>query len=186
MLKLGYLNFNLISSSINIKTKLTMKKVFFTALLIIGVTFASQAQLISKNAIGLRIGDSNGFGTELNYQRGLSESTRLELGLGWSSHKDYSAFKLTGLHQWVWNIDGGFNWYAGVGGGVASISFDRDFFPDNRSRSETFAFAAGDIGIEYNFDIPLLLSLDFRPEFGFGDYRDDLNFDIALGIRYQF
>ena len=45
---------------------------------------------------------------------------------------------------------------------------------------------AGDIGIEYNFDIPLLLSLDFRPEFGFGDYNDDLDLDIALGIRYQF
>jgi hypothetical protein len=31
---------------------------------------------------------------------------------------DDNAIKLTGLYQWVWNIDGGFNWYAGVGGGV--------------------------------------------------------------------
>ncbi len=30
----------------------------------------------------------------------------------------------------------------------------------------TIFFAAGDIGIEYNFDIPLQLSLDFRPEIG--------------------
>ncbi|NNJ80558.1 MAG: hypothetical protein HKP11_00040, partial [Flavobacteriaceae bacterium] len=52
--------------------------------------------------------------------------------------------------------------------------------------AETFLIAAGDIAIEYDFDIPLLLSLDFRPEFGFGDYRDDVDFDIALGIRYQF
>ena len=51
---------------------------------------------------------------------------------------------------------------------------------------ETFIFAAGDIGIEYNFDIPLQLSLDFRPELGFGNYSDDLDFDIALGIRYRF
>ena len=49
-----------------------------------------------------------------------------------------------------------------------------------------FALAAGDVGIEYNFDIPLLLSLDFRPEFGLDDYGDDVDFDIALGIRYQF
>ena len=25
-----------------------------------------------------------------------------------------------------------------------------------------------------------------RPELGFGDFRDDLDFDIALGLRYQF
>lgn len=50
-------------------------------------------------------------------------------------------------------------------------------------------FAAGHIGIEYNLDIPLLLSLDFRPEMGFGDEtydNDDLDLDIALSIRYQF
>jgi len=46
-----------------------------------------------------------------------------------------------------------------------------------------------DIGIEYNFDIPLLLSLDFRPEIELQDYKnfsDNFDFDIALGIRYQF
>ena len=69
----------------------------------------------------------------------------------------------------------------GVGGGVGSYSFDNKNFDD-----ETFIFAAGDIGIEYNFYIPLQLSLDARPELGFGDYRDDLDFDIALGIRYRF
>jgi hypothetical protein len=47
-------------------------------------------------------------------------------------------------------------------------------------------FVAGNVGIEYIFDIPLLLSLDFRPELGFGDFNDDLDFDIALGIRYRF
>ena len=50
-----------------------------------------------------------------------------------------------------------------------------------------FTLLAGDIGIEYNFNIPLLLSLDMRPEIGFNDdFSDDLDFDIALGIRYQF
>jgi hypothetical protein len=34
-------------------------------------------------------------------------------------------------------------------------------------------FAAGDIGIEYNFDIPLLISLDFRPEFGGSGYYNN-------------
>ena len=73
---------------------------------------------------------------------------------------------------------------AGVGGGFASYSIDN--LPMGSDDSDTSLFAAGDIGIEYNFEIPLLISLDFRPEIGFGDFNDDVDFDIALGLRYQF
>ena len=52
--------------------------------------------------------------------------------------------------------------------------------------SGTGLFAAGDIGIEYSFDIPLQLSLDFRPEIGNNDFTDNTIFDIAFSIRYQF
>ncbi len=161
-----------------------MKKTFFIiALLFIGV-FSANAQDISKNAIGLRLGDSDGFGTEISYQRALGGNNRLELDLGIRNGKGYDGFKATGLYQWVWQLEGRFNWFAGVGGGLGSYSFDSNL--PNGDDSETFIFAAGDIGIEYNFDIPLMLSLDIRPEFGFGDFRDDLDFDVALGIRYQF
>jgi hypothetical protein len=48
-------------------------------------------------------------------------------------------------------------------------------------------FCCRDIGIEYNFDIPLLISLDFRPEFGGnGYYKNNYGSDIALGLKYQF
>ncbi|MDA0176563.1 MULTISPECIES: hypothetical protein [Mesoflavibacter] len=160
-----------------------MKNLFITTLAILGFATFSYAQNISPNAIGLRLGDSDGFGAEVSYQRALGDNNRLEADLGWRTGNNYDGFKLAGLYQWVWNIDGGFNWYAGVGGGLGSYSYD---LPNVNDDSETFVFAAGDVGIEYDFDIPLLLSLDFRPEFGFGDYRDDLDFDIALGIRYQF
>ena len=159
-----------------------------TTILILSALFtfvlSSNAQGISDNAIGLRLGDNDGFGTEVNYQRGLTENNRLEFGLSWHSNNDVNAFKIVGLYQWVWTLDGNFNWYVGAGGGVGHISFDNDFPGD--LDNETFILAAGDIGIEYNFDIPLLLSLDVRPEIGFGDYRDDFDFDLALGIRYQF
>lgn len=143
------------------------------------------AQDISKNAIGLRIGDSDGFGTEITYQRGLSENNRLEVDLGWRSGDNYDGFRLTGIYQWVWNLENQFNWYAGVGGGLASFSYDNipQTFDDD---GETYIYAAGQIGLEYDFDFPLILSLDIRPEFGFGDFNDDLDLDIALGIRYQF
>ena len=158
-----------------------MRKLFLLSISIIAFTLNANSQEIADNALGLRLGDSDGFGAEISYQRALSDYNRLEFGLGWRDKSDYSAIRAVGLYQWVWELDGNFNWYAGVGGGFASFSFD-----NNDIDGETALFVAGDIGIEYNFDIPLLLSLDFRPELGFGDLNGDLDFDIALGIRYQF
>jgi len=161
-----------------------MKKILFTLAIIVSFTVASQAQDISKHAIGVRLSDSKGFGAEANYQLRLSEKNRLEFGLAARNNKKTDAFKAIGIYQWVWNIDGGLNWYTGPGVGVGQIIFDDKHF-DDRS-TETFAFAAGDIGMEYNFDFPLLISIDFRPELGFGDYRNDVVFDIGLSARYQF
>ncbi|WP_435412737.1 hypothetical protein [Psychroserpens mesophilus] len=161
-----------------------MKRLCLVAIAFFGFITASSAQDISDNAIGIRLGDSDGFGAEISYQRALGDNNRLELDLGLRSGNNYDGFKLAGLYQWVWQLDGNFNWYAGAGGGIGSYSFDN--VPRGFDDSETFLFLAGDIGIEYNFDIPLQLSIDARPEFGFGDYRDDLDFDIALGVRYRF
>ena len=164
-----------------------MKKLFLLSVALLGFTFLTNAQDISENAIGLRLGDSDGLGAEISYQHALGQNNRLEVDFGWRDGNNYDGFKLAGLYQWVWSLDGNFNWYAGVGGGLGSFSFDN--LPPGVDDSDTFIFAAGDIGIEYNFDIPLLISLDFRPEIGFGDDlydNDDLDFDIALGIRYQF
>jgi len=167
-----------------------MKKVLLSAFLLIGLAFSAQAQ--EKNALGLRLGDNDGFGGEISYQRSLGTGNRLELDLGWRDSDYYDAIKLAALYQWVWNIEGGFNWYAGVGGGLGTWDFKDGRFPgyyNGDKDSGTFLFVAGDLGIEYNFDIPLQLSLDFRPELYFGDddYREN-NFgpDIALGIRFKF
>lgn len=161
-----------------------MKKRFFLIIAILGFGFTATAQEISNNAIGIRIGDNDGFGAEISYQKALGENNRLELDLGLRSGSNYNGFKLAGLYQWVWVLEGDFNWYAGAGGGLGNYSYD---LPSPlKDESETFLFVAGNIGIEYNFDIPLALSLDARPEIGFGDFRDDLDFDIALGIRYKF
>ncbi len=161
-----------------------MKKTFLVVLAFIGFAVTVHAQGIADNALGIRVGDNDGIGTEVNYQRALGENNRLEVGLGWNSGDNVDVFKLTGLYQWVFVLDGNFNWYVGAGGGVGQVNFDSGFQGGNDD--ETFFFASGDIGIEYNFNIPLLLSLDFRPEIGFGDYRDDFDFDLGLGIRYQF
>ena len=157
-----------------------MKKLLLFATILFG--FIANAQNISVNALGLRLGSNNGFGSEISYQRKLSFKNRLELDLGWRSSHSINATKLTGLYQWVWDIDQEFNWYAGFGGGLGSWSTE-----DTANKSGTFLYAAGTIGIEYNFDFPLQLSLDLRPEIGGNGYYDD-NFgtDLALGLRYKF
>ena len=165
-----------------------MKKIILSAIMLFGLAFTAQAQDIAKNALGLRLGDNNGFGGEVSYQRGLNQKNRLEFDLGWRNSSDVDAIKAVGLYQWVWNIDGGFNWYAGVGAGIAA--WDHDYYNGNvkYNDSGTYVFAAGDIGIEYGFkEVPILLSLDARPEIGSGYYDDDnFGFDVGLGIKFKF
>ncbi|RMZ50289.1 hypothetical protein EB822_09195 [Flavobacteriaceae bacterium PRS1] len=158
-----------------------MKKGLLLSIALIGFAFTMNAQYIASNAIGLRLGDSDGFGAEISYQTRVRDTNRLEFGLGWSDNNNITAIRIIGLYQWVWKLDGSFNWYAGFGGGLASLNSNNNLFDD-----ETALFVAGDIGIEYSFEIPLLISLDFRPEIGFGKINKDLDFDIALGLRYQF
>jgi hypothetical protein len=168
-----------------------MKKVLITGLLFFLTSLNTEAQSISKNALGLRLGDNDGFGGEVSYQRALSKKNRFEADFGWRNNSVVNAIKVVGLYQWVWNIDGGFNWYAGVGGGLGSWNYNqryKDSFKYNINDEDkgVYFFAAGDIGIEYNFDIPLMLSLDLRPELYINGYGNSFGPDIALGVRYQF
>ncbi len=162
-----------------------MKNLVFILALVFGTFTQMEAQSISKHALGIRAGDDDGFdslGAEVSYQLSLQDSKRLEFDLGIRTGDGYDAFKVVGLFQCVMPLDNSFHWYVGAGGGLGNVSVDN-------GGSNTFALVAGDIGIEYNFRIPLLLSLDLRPEFGLGDdgfYGDGFDFDLGLGIRYQF
>jgi len=158
-----------------------MKNLFIYSLLLFGI-YSLSAQEISDNTIGLRLGSNKGFGTEISYQMKLNSENRAEFNLGWRTSNNVSAMKLNGLYQWVWPLEQGFNWYAGVGGGLGSFSNS-----NTNGGSGTFIFASGDIGIEYNFDFPLQASLDLRPEIGGNGYfENSFGTDIALGIRYKF
>lgn len=164
-----------------------MKKQFIFGLMLFSIALTSYSQNISKNALGFRLGSNDGFGGEISYQRKIATDNRLEFDLGFRNSNNIDAFKIAGLYQWVMPIEKNFNWYVGVGGGLGSWSYKQDKY--GYSDSGTFFFAAGDIGIEYNFDIPLQISLDFRPELyaNSNGYRSN-NFgsDIGLGLRYRF
>ncbi|GMN08953.1 hypothetical protein MTsPCn9_05910 [Croceitalea sp. MTPC9] len=169
-----------------------MRIITFITLLFVFATINLQAQSISDHSLGLRLGDSDGFGAEISYQKSIGRLNRAEFNLGFRDSREFDAFKLAGVYQWVHQIDGGFNWYYGVGGGLGNADFEpvpnnnNGFSDDNDG---LFVFAAGNLGLEYDFDIPLLISLDIRPEIGiigFDGFDNDFLFDIALGLRYQF
>jgi len=161
-----------------------MKITTFLSIVFLLTAMGTNAQNIAEHTLGLRLGDSDGFGAEISYQKSIGRYNRAEFNLGWRDSREFDAFKLAGVYQWVRNIDGGFNWYYGVGGGIGNADFE-----DEDDEDGTFIFAAGNLGIEYAFDFPLLLSIDMRPEIGllgFEDFDNGFLFDFAIGLRYQF
>ena len=171
-----------------------MKNITFILVLLSFVTIHLQAQDVSNHTLGLRIGDSDGFGAEISYQKAIQRVNRVEFNLGFrNSSREFDAFKISGIYQWVHEIDRGFNWYYGFGGGLGSVDFKPVPNNNNNGFSDDddgfFLFVAGEIGVEYNFDIPLLISLGTRPEIGiigFDGFDNNFLFDVALGLRYQF
>ncbi|MEQ9262112.1 MAG: hypothetical protein RLP14_03015 [Owenweeksia sp.] len=175
-----------------------MKKLILAALFTIAVAApAAFAQNISQNAIGVRLEGDDGIGPEISYQRALGDNNRLELDLGFRDSRYIDAFKFTGLYHWVFNIEGGFNWFVGLGAGVGFVDYDDDWprrndpFYDDDDYETVFLTLDGDIGIEYSFrelGVPIQLALDLNPEIELINeyYGDDFDLDLGFSIRYQF
>jgi len=147
-----------------------MKRLAVVILFSISVFTFVNAQ---SNALGIRFDAGYGTGVEASYQRFLSDANRLEIGLGLDFDKGLRA---NVVYQWVWDLSqlaDGFKWYAGVGGGLALYD-------------KTYIGILGDLGIEYNFKIPLQISFDIRPGFYL---LNDSHFGwggAAFGVRYRF
>jgi hypothetical protein len=147
-----------------------MKKILLILGVLLFTIFSVNAQEVSDNAIGLRFSQGDGLGADISYQKKMSDKNRLEINLG--LRDEFSSFKGTGLYQWVWNLEDKFNWYAGFGAGYDS--------------GYATLFGAGVIGIEYNFNAPILISIDYRPEVGITGNYDGLGNSLAFAVRYQF
>lgn len=157
----------------------------FTVLLTI-LSFQQLKAQDGGKAIGLRLGGGNVSGAEISYQHGLSEANRLEANLGWNNNSAVDAFKLTGLYEWTKDLSDlgpGFSWYYGVGAGLGYI----DWGGINGEGSDALIISAeGIVGLEYRFEVPLQLTLDINPGFNLVGGFDDLDLDLALGVRYLF
>lgn len=128
-----------------------------------------------RSSIGVR----GGYGAEFSYQRYISLDNRIEATVGFHRY----GFEATATHQWMFDIPadvkGTFKWYAGAGAGIGAWNSDK--------HDKGFSFAVkGQVGIEYTFSFPFMISLDYRPGLNF---FPESGFDftgIGLGFRYCF
>ena len=156
-----------------------MKKVFLILVAVLGLGFAANAQ----NWIGVRGAFGSSSGAELSWQHAMSHN-RLELDLGWNTHKNkvnntyYGYYNLTGIYQWTGGISGNFGWFAGLG---ANLGYWNGYVDQN--------FGLGFLiqgGLEYNFNIPLQITLDARPQWDVLGAASGFGYGIALGLRFRF
>ena len=165
-----------------------MKKRIVAILIGISVSVSASAQ-VNPHAIGLRGGYGNyGGGGEVTYQHGFGSSNRLELDLGWRGNNGINGFRhtaLSGIYHWVWNLDGGLNWYIGPG---AQLGFYDSKFNNSNDDGMTLDIG-GQIGLEFDFNelgAPILLSLDSRPMWGFIGGTSGFGYGAAFSLRYTF
>ena len=165
-----------------------MKKII---LAFVAVAFLSGSAMAQWN-IGARINDGWGLGAEFSAQKALSDQNRIELDLGLSwwgaSYSHYMYTSVTGIYQWTFNIVGGFGWYVGPGAqiGLYTYNYDDGYYTDHDSYLRLAA--VGQIGLEYNFDFPLQLTVDYRPGvdlLGFNGHGAFVH-SYAVGVRYRF
>ena len=143
-----------------------MKKV----ICIVVVAVLTVGALNAQN-LGVRIG----YGLELSYQHLLGDN-RLEIDLGLSNFG--GGLNIAGTYQWIKPLVNKFSWYYGFGAGIGLWD-------------QSISLAGlGQLGIEYNFSIPLQLSLDWRPGVSFvfsnGVDADFWATSVGLGVRYRF
>lgn len=158
-----------------------MKKIVITFLIVFGFVSASKAQDY-KTGVGLR----GGFESGLTVKHFTGEKSAFEFILA----SRWRGFNITGLYE-VHNL--AFNeerlkWFIGFGGHVG-------FWDGNYTHkywgepgvSYTVAGIDGILGLEYNFnEVPINLSLDWKPAFNIVGYSGWWADGGALSIRYIF
>ena len=150
-----------------------MKKILITLLALVALTTAANAQY--SNALGVRVGAGSAWGAELSYQGYLGNINRIELDLGAHFGRYYNAVSIATVYQWHWFLAGGFGFY--IGPGIQGYIIDKHLDLG----------VGGQVGIDYQFNAPIQLSLDVRPMWDILGYTGAaFNYGAALGIRYAF
>jgi hypothetical protein len=144
-----------------------MKKIL--SILIAVLCFAAVANAQPK-ALGLRAT----YGAELSYQHYAGGQNFWEFDAGVFDN----LLDLVAIYDFSIAPIGPFNFYAGPGAFIA-------MWPGHNETHMNVGLA-GQVGLEYTFDFPLQLSLDWRPCFNFMNGFAWAPYGAALGIRYAF
>ena len=132
-----------------------MKKLLLVAILAVAGIAAAVAQ---PRAIGANIG----YGVDVSYQHSIGTDNMIDLSVNLPM---FSGIGATATYDWInpfgtsipWNNAGEWNWYLGAGAGLGIYHF---------SAPQLYVGAVGHVGVEYCFDFPLVLSVDYRPNIG--------------------
>ena len=149
-----------------------MKRLIITFAILIGTSLAVFAQ---PKSVGLRLG---GTGLDVTYQHYMGKDRfaegNLGLDFGYNVNGNVGA-KATAIYNFVWarpawTEQGSWALYAGPG---LSLGFVDDQVPYDIEGiikgyyDNGFMLAlVGQVGLEYNFEFPLSLSIDIRPYIG--------------------
>jgi hypothetical protein len=157
-----------------------MKKVFVLSLVFCAFSTLAFSQ-VNAHTFGVRLGGGSYVGSELSYQKGISNANRIEFDFGYSVYNnDHDRIYALGIYHWDWNITDALNWYVGPGVGAGL------FIGANQSSFNVTI--GGQIGLEYDFlkeaDVPILASVDVRPMWDFLGDNAGFGWGAALGIRY--
>lgn len=142
-----------------------MKKIILAAALVLGFAVAASAQ---PKALGIR----GGYGADLSYQHYVSGSNFIEADLGL---ENFEFLNVAATYNFMISEFGnGFGFYAGPGLAVGL-------------GEALHVGVAGQAGVEYNFNFPLQISIDIRPQLGLVNEAFGIwGWYPHLGIRYQF
>ncbi|PKP34123.1 MAG: hypothetical protein CVU00_08320 [Bacteroidetes bacterium HGW-Bacteroidetes-17] len=156
-----------------------MKKLLLIFALLFCMISYSNAQDYNTG-IGLRGGLSNG----LTVKTFIAERTALEFLVA-SRWKGFSITGLYEIHNQAFNTNG-LKWYYGVGAHVGFWDGDNVKWADNNDSYTVIGFD-GILGLEYSFpEIPINLSIDWKPEFNVSGYSGFWGDSGAISIRYIF
>lgn len=161
-----------------------MKKLVILLFLILSSQLYAQNY---NNAAGLRAGIMSG----ISGKHFLNDKNAVEAIIGWR----WGGTTVTGLyeiHQLAFDVDR-LNWY--YGGGIHAGFYESKYW---YARSDRFRYVSyvnynfgiigvdGVIGIEYSIkEIPLTISLDYKPAISFGRHTVFQADEFAASARYM-
>jgi hypothetical protein len=156
-----------------------MKKFFLSLALALCIVNVARAQDYNTG-IGFRGGPFLG----LTVKHFIGERSALE-GLLCTRWQGFEVTGLYEIHNPAFDVNR-LKWYYGVGAHLGFYNGDNTTWGD-LGNTYTVVGIDGIIGLEYSFDeIPINLSLDWKPSFSFVGYSHFFPDGAALSIRYIF